>query len=132
MKPEIYETLAKVAPSIAFSASREHDPNFVWDGDGPDPEEEGFIPCDVDVCAQTICGGLLFEGHAYLGGSYFKSGERVDDCHGYLLQMMEEALVDLISGIASNQQPFLEHYANAKAAIKKAMTEAYSAQMTPK
>lgn len=39
----IFTELKKIAPSIAFSVRREEDSNYRWDGDGPDPAEEGYV-----------------------------------------------------------------------------------------
>lgn len=79
-----------------FSVSRTVDENYRWDGDGPDPVEEGFDPCDVDVSAKCIIGGQEIEANTYLGGSYFKQDEPCDDVHGYLPQMLEESTEELI------------------------------------
>lgn len=93
----IFRNLALVAPSISFEVNRTEDPYFVWDGDGPDPREEGYIPYDYDVYARAIIGGKLFEGRQSLGGSYGspddEDGDR--DIHGYLPQMIDEALDEL-------------------------------------
>jgi len=87
--------LKRSSPSLAFSVSRERDENFCWDGDGPDPIDEGFEPCDVTVTASSIVKGSLREGTNFLGGSYFKLDEPCDDVHGYLPQMLDAALDDL-------------------------------------
>lgn len=94
-QPEYMDSLKRVAPAIAFSVSREIDENFQWDGDGPDPIEEGFYPCDVTVSARAVVNGENFKGCAYLGGSYFKHGESCGEVGGYLPQMLEEAAQDL-------------------------------------
>ena len=43
--------LKEIAPNIAFTVGWEEDKHHVWDYEGPDPREEGFIPYDVDVSA---------------------------------------------------------------------------------
>jgi len=107
MKSGIKIPLAKAAPHIAFSVSYVEDPNFVWDGDGPDPREEGYAPYDVTVTAHTIINGVSFEGNNYLGGTYEKWGPRghgpenpEPDIGGYLPQMIDEALDDLKANVA--------------------------------
>jgi hypothetical protein len=101
MKNPILETLKTVAPNIHFSVEYTLDPNYVWDGDGPDPADEGYAPFDVDVVARAIEGGKLLEGTASLGGVYETLGkynlpENPDkDIFGYLIQMLEEAVEEL-------------------------------------
>ena|SRR5688572_16656156 len=92
---QIMERLREIAPNVAFSVSRESDPYFSWDGEGPDPRDEGFEPCNVTVTAKAIVNGRTVEGHDYLGGSYFKPDEKCGDVHGYLPQMLLEASEDL-------------------------------------
>lgn len=87
--------LVVTRPDIAVSVTRSHDETFRWDGDGPDPEEEGFLPHDVDVTARCIRNGKMYEGTASLGGSYFQPEEFTGEIHGYLPQMLEEAVKDL-------------------------------------
>lgn len=89
--------LMELAPHIAFSVTKEHDDSYVWDGDGPDPKDydEPMDAYDVTFTAIAIIQGKTVEGNSYLGGSYFKHGEPIGDCHGYLLQNLEEAVSDL-------------------------------------
>lgn len=88
---DIYLTLKKLAPNVYFSAGRKLDPSFIWDGDAPDPAEDGFDPYDVTVRAAAIINGELIEDSDSLGGSYFKENEPLDDIHGYLPEMLQEA-----------------------------------------
>ena len=92
----IFAKLKKVAPNIAFSVERTSDPNFVWDGDGPDPAEEGYVAYDVDVYARAIVDGEVVEGQDSLGGVYDLPDELDPDVNGYLPQMLEEATVELM------------------------------------
>ena len=92
---EIAARLAVLAPSIAFSVSREIDENYRWDGGGEDPCENGFDAYNVTVTASTILDGQIVEESAHLGGSYFLPDEPTGEIHGYLLQMLEEAAQDL-------------------------------------
>lgn len=126
MKTEIYLKLANVAPSIAFTATRELDPNFTWDGDGSDPQEDGFDPYDVTVTARAIVNGNMLEGSANLGGSYFQPDEPLEDVHGYLLQMLKEAaqeLEDILPAGNTHGQCVA-----AQRLLKEEMQRAYDAQ----
>ena len=101
MKAALKKALNKAAPHIAFEVSYEEDPNFTWDGDGPDPANEGFAAYNVKVQALTIIKGSPVEGNNYLGGTYVKYRERGPvnpdpDIGGYLPQMLDEALLDLV------------------------------------
>lgn len=91
----VFSGLKEVAPNIAFKVRWDQDPNFRWDGDGPDPADEGYIAYDVTFSAKAIEDGELISGEAYLGGSYSKPGEHDPDVHGYLPQKLDEALEDL-------------------------------------
>ena len=89
---ECIETLRLSRPEIAITVSRIIDEYFRWDGEGPDPVKRGYYPYDVDVKATCIINGTVFEGSASLGGSYFKENEPINEIHGYLPQMVEEAI----------------------------------------
>ena len=91
----IFQTLEKIAPGIAFEVEWEEDQFFDWDGDGPDPREEGYIPHDVDVYARAVQRGNLKEGRESLGGAYDKPDELDPDIHGYLPQMLDGAIEEL-------------------------------------
>jgi len=96
MNKDIYAKLKKLAPSVAFSTSREPDLDCVWDGDGPDPRDDGFDPYIVVVTARTVHSGEILEEYEYLSGSYFKGDEPIGDVHGYLPQMLKEATNELM------------------------------------
>ncbi len=91
----IKNTLKKIAPSIAFVVKWIPDNNFVWDGDGPDPADEGYMAYDVDVSAMAVINGERLWGVNSLGGVYTKPDEQDPDIGGYLIQMLDEALADL-------------------------------------
>jgi hypothetical protein len=95
----ILANLKKIAPDISFKTTWTPDPNFRWDGDGPDPAEEGYQAYDVDVFARAIVNGEIVEGRNSLGGSYSTPGEHDPDIHGYLPQMLEEATAELQSQV---------------------------------
>lgn len=91
----IFKKLKQIAPNIAFSVSHTADPYHSWDGEGPDPRDEGFSPYDVEVTARAIVYGEEVQGQDTLGGSYDKPGEFDPDLYGYLPQMLREAVDDL-------------------------------------
>lgn len=91
----IKKALKEIAPQISVGVRRDEDTNFIWDGDGPDPSEFGFIPYNIDVYAMSIVNGEEVEGHGYLGGSYDKPGEFDPDIGGYFPQKLEEAFEEL-------------------------------------
>lgn len=99
---KIFETLEKIAPGIAFDVEWEEDQFFDWDGAGPDPREEGFVPHDVDVYARAIQRGDLKEGRESLGGAYDKPDELDPDIHGYLPQMLDGALEQLETKVTND------------------------------
>lgn len=92
--------LVNLAPSIVFSATKTEDHSYVWDGDGPDPIEQGFSPYTVCVSAETIWRGVRVSGSAYLGGCYYADDEEVGDVNGYLNSMLEEAATNLLRRLA--------------------------------
>lgn len=91
--------LADLMPSVALSVHREHDPDAVWDGEGPDPVEIGYNPYVVVVRAITVMKGEIVEGSAHLCSSYYKPDEDIGMVHGYLPQMIGEALQELWNNV---------------------------------
>lgn len=124
----LIKKLAKVAPSISFSVTWERDPYFRWDGDGPDPADEDYEAYDVDVYARAVMGGEALEGVAHLGGSYSKPGHHDPDVHGYLNQLLDEALDELgknmLVGLSLSKQ-----IKKAQALLKQEREKAYKRQM---
>jgi len=96
----ILSGLRKIAPHVVVQVGWEEDPSFTWDGDGPDPAEEGYVAHDVTVSAQAIVDGRTAEGNAYLGGVYEKPRTRDPAIHGYFPQMADEAFSDLYRTIS--------------------------------
>lgn len=95
----LYAELRLNAPSVVFSASREVDPYYTWDGDGQDPVAQGYEPCTVRVTASCIVDGYLLEADDVLCGCYFQPDEATDDVHGYLPQMIQEAAIRLAAQV---------------------------------
>ena len=128
----LYAELARLAPSVAFEAARTLDPLYQWDGDGPDPADDGFEPYDVDVTATAVVAGRKVAGTSSLGGSYHRPGEPLDDAHGYLPQMLLEAaeeLLGLVEDLDPSQAAAVRvHLDAALAFIKREMSARYEAQ----
>lgn len=95
----IFRELKRIAPDIAFAINWEEDHHFRWDGDGPDPRYEGFVPYDVDVTAKAIIHGEEYEGKDSLGGTYDLPDEKDLDVHGYLPGMLHSALKELLEDL---------------------------------
>lgn len=121
--------LKKVAPSIAVKTTWTPDNYFSWDGDGPDPTEEGYQAYDVDVWAKAIVDGEIVEGQGSIGGSYSKPGEHDPDVHGYFLDLLQKALADLYEQTQSGE---LDRQINeAKDLIERAARIRYDERHNP-
>lgn len=103
---KIKQKLTEVVPSIAFKVEWEIDPYFKWDGDGPDPRNKGQFPHDVTVTASAIVNGEIVVGQDNLGGCYDAPGKTCPDVHGYLLDMLSNALDDLNKNASSMSRKF--------------------------
>lgn len=89
------ESLRLSNPEIAITVHWQHDPNYQWDGDGPDPEIDGYLPHDVEVRASKVVAGGIVTGSTYLGGCYAIPDDFDAEIDGYLDQMIDEALASL-------------------------------------
>ena len=96
----IMKKLREIAPSIHFEAEYSVDVHAKWDGDGPDPIDEGMNAYYVDVFARAVVGGKSLTGQSSLGGVYEFPNKHDPDIGGYLPQMLEEAVNDLRSILA--------------------------------
>lgn len=98
---EMIERLKRERPGVSISVLWEVDDYYTWDGDGPDPIEDGLFPHTVQVTAAAIIDGVMITREAYLGGCYSEwGGPRCPEVHGYLPQMIEEALEELDKALA--------------------------------
>lgn len=95
----IFRELKRISPDIAFAINWEEDASYKWDGDGPDPRDEGYRFYDVKVSAKTIIHGEEYEGKEYLGGVDGKPDEQDLDVHGYLPQMLQGAVKELLGDL---------------------------------
>jgi hypothetical protein len=132
---DLKTALVAVAPNIAFDVIWEVDPNFTWDGDGPDPvEDQGIFPHDVEVRAMAILDGELKVGSDYLGGCYGEWDSADAEIGGYLNQMLEEALDELLKLIPATVpvSPLLRQYLDAKNAISERSKRQYDEQQKNK
>lgn len=127
---DLFAKLAAIAPSIAFSVTKEFDPHERWDGDGPDPRDEGFDPYDITVTARAIVAGQLIEGDAYMGGHWMKPEQETGSLGGYLLQMLDEAVTNLWEGRQRGSMSAAQVYEidMAHAYLRNLMREEYDAQ----
>lgn len=100
---EIISGLAKIAPHVAIDVSWEPDPYHSWDGDGPDPRDEGYVPHNVAVTAKTIIDGREVDSKEYLGGVYEKPGHQDQNIHGYFPQMVDAALSGLYKELTGKE-----------------------------
>lgn len=97
---DLIQALKLSRPDIAISVTRSRDESFRWDGDGPDPEDEGYVAYDIDVTAITIRSGEILEGRDSLGGSYWSPDDPIGEVGGYLQDMVETAVEELDQAIA--------------------------------
>lgn len=97
---DLIDRLKQERPDMAIIVVRTVDEYYVWDGDGEDPRCDGLDPYNVDVIARTIRGGVEIAGCSSLGGCYFEPGEPIGEIHGYLFQMVDEAVTELASHLA--------------------------------
>ncbi len=128
MNKRVRYELSKVAPSIHFAVDWEVDPYFIWNGFGPDPRNKGYYPHDVTVTATAIINGDLVKGQNVLGGSYDKPGKLCRNVHGYLLQMIDEAIDDLRKKVGVTGLCLTCEMHKAQSLLKKLMTQAYNRQ----
>jgi hypothetical protein len=119
MKTTLQKQLATLAPSISIKTVWEYDQEC-----GPVSEEcDGFDPSEDDdweawrseVRATAIVDGDEVTGHAYLGGTFERSGDDPaisnPTISGYESQMTREALEELRDKITDND--LLEQINNA-------------------
>lgn len=124
---EICAKLKELAPFVAFLVATSDDPDARWDGDGPNPEEEGWEPKQVDVIASTVYQGNVLTGEAHMCGHYVHPDHPDLDLGGYLPQMLEEAANELAEQIRS-ETPQRKQLRAVHAFLKQEMRERYNAQ----
>ena len=92
----VFAELKRRAPLVALEVFAERDIHYVWDGEGPDPEDGDFFAHVVDFTAITVIDGDLYQGQVSLGGHYMKEGDEPGEVGGYLIQMLMDAISDLL------------------------------------
>lgn len=123
---QIFSRLKELAPLVAFTVTHAPDHYFSWDGDGPDPRDEGYDPHDVTVSAATIHAGTVATGENYLGGHYIKPGEPDPEISGYLPQMLDEAADELTAALPA-AHPARPQLAAVVAFLSQEMRDRYAA-----
>jgi len=123
----IFKKLHQIAPAIVFNVAHTLDPHFRWDGDGPDPREDGYEAYDVDVTARAVVDGKMREGRNSLGGTYDRPGKYDPDIGGYLPQMLEEA-VDELRNSGRLPAPLAKQAESARKYLKDVMRVRYDEQ----
>ncbi len=102
----ILNGLRRVAPYLSVDVTWEPDYGEVWDGDGPDPREEGMVAHTVRVAVEIEDDeGEKFEGDDYLGGVWGVPGEEDPDVHGYFPGMLQQALQELYKNLTGKTAP---------------------------
>lgn len=97
----IIEQLKTTRPEVVVKVTWEEDHDYEWDGDGPDPIDDGYYPHIVVVVAYTIRNGEIFEGCDSLGGCYSKDhGVSEPDINGYLDGLVSDAVAKLDKQLA--------------------------------
>jgi hypothetical protein len=84
--------LKRRAPLVAFEVTAERDIHYVWDGDGPDPEDGDFFAHVVDFTITTVIEGELYQCQVSLGGHYMKKGDEPGEVGGYLVQKLMDVI----------------------------------------
>lgn len=122
--------LRTIAPSVAITVSREIDEHELWDGEGPDPREDGYQPYCVDVTSRIILDGEIVEARESLCSSYYLDDEPIGEAHGYLPQMLQESLKRLRSDNDDVAFPayILKELGEANIYLKRVMRESYEKQ----
>ena len=92
----ILSGVRRIAPNVSIKIRWQLDRYYIWDGDGPDPVEQGYVPHNVYVSAVVVTteGKTVF-GRGVLGGVYESEGMEDPNIHGYFPQLLEIALMEL-------------------------------------
>lgn len=127
---QILKKMTKIAPDIAITIDWVELQTFRWVGDGPDPAEDGYVAYDVDVWARAVSEGKLVEGRGSIGGYYDKPDDHDLELHGYLLDLLRQALDDLFE---KTESPDLDRQIDeAKNVIERAARIRYEDTHTRK
>lgn len=129
MQPKIYDELKEIAPHVAFSTCREIDTDHDWDGDGPDPTEDGYDNYFVTITACIIYNGEYLRGYDSIL-LYMKPEEEITDVNGYLHEMLRNAVQDLLNlGEILSRDSIYHELKEAKYHIIKTIRDSYEASV---
>ena len=106
--------IKRIAPNVAITITREYDPYYQWVGDAPDESHSGHLPYTVAVKATAIIRGELVEALDALCGCHYHPDEELGDVHGYLPDMITQA-VNVLLKRAKHRFPDSQSLANAAA-----------------
>lgn len=67
---QLIQEIKAIVPHMAIKVKWELDPYESWNGDGPNPRDDGYSPYNVTVTSYTIVGGELLSGDESLGGCW--------------------------------------------------------------
>jgi hypothetical protein len=131
---DVLAELKRRAPSVAFEVTAERDIHYVWDGDGPDPEDGDFFAHVVDFTATTVIEGELYESQVSLGGHYMKKDNDPGEVGGYLVQKLMDAINELLiyafKGIETSRGQAIGHQLiDAMAYLLETLKANYEAQI---
>jgi hypothetical protein len=131
---DVLAELKRRAPSVAFEVTAERDIHYVWDGDGPDPEDGDFFAHVVDFTATTVIEGELYESQVSLGGHYMKKDNDPGEVGGYLVQKLMDAINELLiyafKGIETGRGQAIGHQLiDAMAYLRETLKANYEAQI---
>lgn len=101
----ILKRLRRIAPDVDIDVEWTPDPYFEWDGDGPDPAEEGYVAHDVEVRVTVTDqeGEQIAEGSDFLVGVYARPGEEDSE---YFTGMLYEAIEGAARALTGRPEPF--------------------------
>ena len=134
---ELIDALKRIAPQMTVEVIWEPDPDGEWF------EENGNVrnyECwQSEVKVQIQLNGEFFDGNAYLGGTWENKGDHPSESNpnisGYLPQMIEEAIDELIKSVPAAQYQETEEELRtgeavlaAKKFVKDQMRLSYDAQ----
>lgn len=109
----VFAELKRRAPLVALEVFAERDIHYVWDGEGPDPEDGKFFAHVVDFTATTVIDGDLYKGEVSLGGHYMNEGDDPGEVGGYLVQKLMDAINELLvfafKGIETDRGKIVGH-----------------------
>lgn len=124
---QLQAKLKELAPNVAFDVQLTPDHDFRWDGDGPDPEDDGYTAHDVEIAALAVHQGNMLSGESSMGGHYVNPDKPDPDLGGYLPQMLQEAGETLAQQLPDND-PKRDELRKVYDFLKQEMRDRYDRQ----